>query len=100
MVQEPDRAARRGDVDHAAWVARRMVDIPTLYLCANSCSVAPRARRCVASLRVGPYAFLGPWARLLPSAVRLRIRSRSTSASPPSTASIKRRVLVPVSARG
>ena len=35
-------------------------------------------------------------ARLLPSAVRVRIRSRSTSASPPSTASIKRPVLVPV----
>jgi len=43
-----------------------------------------------------------PWAlaRLLPSAVRVRIRSRSTSASPPSTASIKRPVLVPVSAHG
>jgi hypothetical protein len=37
-------------------------------------------------------------ARLLPSAVRVRIRSRSTSARPPSTASIKRPVLVPVSA--
>jgi hypothetical protein len=43
-----------------------------------------------------------PWAfaRLLPSAVRVRIRSRSTSARPPSTASIKRPVLVPVSAHG
>jgi hypothetical protein len=43
-----------------------------------------------------------PWAlaRFLPSAVRVRIRSRSTSASPPSTASIKRPVLVPVSAHG
>src|SRR5258706_11885836 len=43
-----------------------------------------------------------PWAlaRLLPSAVRVRIRSRSTSAKPPSTASIKRPVLVPVSAHG
>jgi hypothetical protein len=43
-----------------------------------------------------------PWAlaRLLPSAVRVRIRSRSTSASPLSTASIKRPVLVPVSAHG
>ena len=43
-----------------------------------------------------------PWAlaRLLPSAVRVRIRSRSTSASPPRTASIKRPVLVPVSAHG
>jgi hypothetical protein len=39
-------------------------------------------------------------ARLLPSAVRVRIRSRSTSAKPPSTASIKRPVLVPVSAHG
>jgi hypothetical protein len=39
-------------------------------------------------------------ARLLPSAVRVRIRSRSTSASPPSTASIMRPVLVPVSAHG
>jgi len=38
-----------------------------------------------------------PWAlaRFLPSAVRVRIRSRSTSARPPSTASIKRSVLVP-----
>jgi len=33
-------------------------------------------------------------ARLLPSAVRVRIRSRSTSAKPPNTASIKRPVLV------
>ena len=43
-----------------------------------------------------------PWAlaRLLPSAVRVRIRSRSTSAKPPSTASINRPVLVPVSAHG
>jgi len=43
-----------------------------------------------------------PWAlaRLLPSAVRVRIRSRSTSAKPPSTASIKRPVLVSVSAHG
>jgi hypothetical protein len=39
-------------------------------------------------------------ARLLPSAVRVRIRSRSTSAKPPSTASISRLVLVPVSAHG
>ena len=43
-----------------------------------------------------------PWAlaRLLPSAVRVRIRSRSTSAKPPSTASIKRPVLVVLSAHG
>jgi len=43
-----------------------------------------------------------PWAlaRLLPSAVRVRIRSRSTSASPPKTAIIKLPVLVPVSAHG
>jgi len=43
-----------------------------------------------------------PWslARFLPSAVRVRIRSRSTSARPPSTASIKRPVLVQVSAHG
>jgi hypothetical protein len=39
-------------------------------------------------------------ARLLPSAVRVRIRSRSTSASPPNTASINRPVLAPVSAHG
>ena len=39
-------------------------------------------------------------ARLRPSAVRVRIRSRSTSAKPPSTASIKRPVLVAVSAHG
>jgi hypothetical protein len=39
-------------------------------------------------------------AQFLPSAVRVRIRSRSTSAKPPSTASIKRPVLVPVSAHG
>jgi hypothetical protein len=37
---------------------------------------------------------------LLPSAALVRIRSRYTSARPPSTASIKRPVLVPVSARG
>jgi hypothetical protein len=43
-----------------------------------------------------------PWAlaRLLPSAVRVWIRSRSTSASPPNTDSIKRQVLVPVGRRG
>jgi len=43
-----------------------------------------------------------PWAlaRLLPSALRVRIRSRYTSASPPSTASIQRPVLVPVSSHG
>jgi hypothetical protein len=39
-------------------------------------------------------------ARLRPSAVRVRIRSRSTSANPPRTAIIERPVLVPVSARG
>jgi hypothetical protein len=39
-------------------------------------------------------------ARLLPSAVWVRIRSRSTSARPPNTAGIKRPVLVPVSAHG
>jgi len=39
-------------------------------------------------------------ARLRPSAVRVRIESRSTSARPPRTASIKRPVLVPVSAHG
>ena len=40
------------------------------------------------------------FARLRPSAVRVRIRSRSTSASPPSTAIISRPVLVEVSAHG
>ena len=39
-------------------------------------------------------------ARLRPSAVRVRIRSRSTSANPPNTAIISRPVLVPVSAHG
>jgi hypothetical protein len=39
-------------------------------------------------------------ARLLPSAVRVRIRSRSTSARPPITAKHHRPVLVPVSAHG
>ena len=47
-----------------------------------------------------PICFPSALARLLPSAVRVRIRSRSTSASPPSTLSIKRPVLVPVSAHG
>jgi hypothetical protein len=37
------------------------------------------------------------FARSRPSAVRVRIRSRSTSARPPRTAIIKRPVLVPVS---
>ena len=43
-----------------------------------------------------------PWAlaRARPSAVRVRIRSRSTSARPPSTASIKRPVLLVLSAHG
>ena len=39
-------------------------------------------------------------ARSRPSAVRVRIRSRSTSARPPRTAIIRRPVLVPVSAHG
>ena len=39
-------------------------------------------------------------ARLLLSAVRVRIRSRSTSARPPRTAIIRRPVLVAVSAHG
>jgi hypothetical protein len=39
-------------------------------------------------------------ARLRPSAVRVRIRSRSTSANPPSTAIMRRPVLVAVSAHG
>ena len=39
-------------------------------------------------------------AQLRPSAVRVRIRSRSTSAKPPRTAIISRPVLVPVSAHG
>jgi hypothetical protein len=40
------------------------------------------------------------FARMRPSAVRVRIRSRSTSARPPSTAIIKRPVLVAVSVHG
>jgi hypothetical protein len=40
------------------------------------------------------------FARLRPSAVRVRIRSRSTSAKPPRTAIISRPVLVAVSAHG
>jgi hypothetical protein len=39
-------------------------------------------------------------ARFWPSAVRVRIRSRSMSAKPPRTASISRPVLVKVSAHG
>jgi len=39
-------------------------------------------------------------ARLRPSAVGVRIRSRSAVASPPRTATIKRPVLVDVSAHG
>src|SRR5215469_4390403 len=57
---------------------------------------------CWAGVREGGPPICFPWAlaRLLPSAVRVRIRSRSTSASPPSTASIQRPVLVTVSAHG
>jgi hypothetical protein len=40
------------------------------------------------------------WAGLAGLALLVRIRSRSTSARPPSTASTKRPVLVPVSAHG
>jgi len=43
---------------------------------------------------------LAAFARLLPSAVRVRITSRSTSASPPRTAIISRPVLVAESAHG
>src|SRR5690348_507711 len=55
---------------------------------------------CWAGVREGGRPMCFPWAlaRLLPSAVRVRSRSRSTSAKPPSTASVKRPVLVPVSA--
>jgi hypothetical protein len=53
-------------------------------------------------VRAGGRPIRRPWAlaRLRPSAVRVRIRSRSTSARPPNTASIKRPVLAPVSAHG
>ena len=47
-----------------------------------------------------PMCFPRALARLRPSAVRVQIRSRSTSARPPRTASINRPVLVPVSAHG
>jgi hypothetical protein len=54
------------------------------------------------SVSAGGRPICCPWAlaRLLPSAVRVRIRSRSTSARPPRTAIISRPVLVPVSAHG
>jgi len=51
-------------------------------------------------LLVSAHSFPRALARLRPSAARVRIRSRSTSVSPSSTASIKRPVLVPVSAHG
>ena len=44
--------------------------------------------------------FLWALAQPRPSAVRVWIRSRSTSAKPANTASINRPVLVPVSAQG
>jgi len=55
-----------------------------------------------AGVREGGRPKCFPWAlaRLLPSAVRVRIRSRSTSASPPRTTSIKRPVLLVLSAHG
>jgi hypothetical protein len=69
--------------------------------------VAPCARRRRASAFCASVSFEGRpiccprfCARLRPSAVRVRIRSRSTSAKPPRTAIIKRPVLVPVSAHG
>jgi hypothetical protein len=60
---------------------------------------------CFDLLRVGefegrPMCWPRFCARLRPSAVWVRIRSGSTSAKPPNTASIKRPVLVPVSADG
>ena len=67
----------------------------------------PSARRCRASsccccVKDGgrPMCLPRAFARFLPSAVRALIKSRSTSASSPRTASIKRPILVPVSARG
>src|SRR5215468_8347351 len=47
-----------------------------------------------------PACFPCVFTRLRPPAVRVRIRSRSTSAKPPRTAIISRPVLVPVSAHG
>jgi hypothetical protein len=58
----------------------------------------PSALRLVS--KVGPYAARPSWAPLSLSAVRVRIRSRSTSAKPPRTAITSRPVLVPVSAHG
>jgi hypothetical protein len=73
----------------------------------SSASVAPCARRrralaFCAGVNFGGQPIRCPrfCARLRPSAVRIRIRSRSTSARPPKTAIIKRPVLVPVSAHG
>jgi hypothetical protein len=69
--------------------------------------VAPSARRrrasaCCVAVNFGgrPRRCLRFCARLRPSAVRVRIRSRSTTANPPNTAIINRLVLVPVSAHG
>ncbi len=83
-----------------------MVDMLTVVAPANFLSVAPCGAagglflllRCEGGGR--PICCPRALARLRPSAVRVRIRSRSTSASPPSTAIIKRPVLVPVSAHG
>jgi len=69
--------------------------------------VAPSARRlrasaCCDSVNFGGRPMRCPrfCAPLRLSAVRVRIRSRSTSANPPNTAIINRPVLVPVSAHG
>ena len=58
------------------------------------------ASLCLAGVREGGYAFLRGRRGSCLRAVHVRIRSRSTSAKPPNTASIKRPVLVPVSAHG
>jgi hypothetical protein len=80
---------------------------PTPQLRASSASVAPSAHRlrasaCCAWVNFGFRPMRCPrfCARLRPLAVRVRMRSRSTSAKPPRTAIIKRVVLVTVSAHG
>ena len=95
----------KGDIKkrHCLWSVSRQA-VKSCSCRRGSCARAPQASQ-PAHVAVGPRLRVGEFrrsapiccpsfrARLRPSAVRVRIRSRSTSARPPNTAIIKREVL-------